>query len=189
MLKLVYDLKAGFDDCYLTIKNEEWDLADELEYFRPSEEYEGVPEICYMSEEDFYNKYKDNIEGLLDQLESSGELDILYEDSVLNISKLYFSHMLGGIPLKHIVPVWEPSNWRLEYDPNTRSSFYYTDACSAKEIHDTLGLSRQQLYYYVKSGQIRKEYNPENKKQFRYNRLDVQILQKKLEEKCDRYSK
>ena len=27
MLKLLYDLKVGFDDCYLTIKNQEFDLG------------------------------------------------------------------------------------------------------------------------------------------------------------------
>lgn len=183
MIKLIYDLKAGFDNCYLTIKDEEWDLVDALEVFVPSEEYDDVSEIEYTQEEDFYNKYKDDTEALLDHLESIGHLEMLYEDSVLSISKLYFSHMLGGLPLKHFVPVWEPSNWRLVYDPNTRSSFYYLNAVSAKEVCDALKLSRQQLHYYVKTRQIRKEYNPENKKQFRYNRLDMQVLQKKLENK------
>lgn len=195
MLKLTYDLKAGFDDCYLTIKDVDYELSDDLvrdnlyvlnnleEIEADTGEPINIDHLKEPDEEAFYNKYK-NIEALLDHLESTGYLDILYEASVLSISKLYFSHMLGGIPLKHIVPVWEPSNWRLEYDPNVRSSFYYTDACSAKEVCSTLGFSRQQLHYYVKSGQIRKEYNPENKKQFKYNRLDVQVLQKKLEKKC-----
>ena len=58
---------------------------------------------------------------------------------------------------------------------------------SAKEVCDTLKLTRQQLHYYVKTGQLRKEYNPENGKQFKYNRLDAQVLQKKLEKKYDRY--
>jgi DNA-binding transcriptional MerR regulator len=57
----------------------------------------------------------------------------------------------------------------------------------AKEVCDLLKLTRQQLHYYVKTGTIRKEYNPENNKQFRYNRLDVQVLQKKLEKKYDRF--
>lgn len=186
MIKLIYDLKAGFDDCYLTLKKQEYDLEDALEVFVPSEEYEGVPEIKFIPEEEFYNEYKDDIEALLDYLESTGQLDILYEDSVLSISKLYFSHKLGGIPLKHFVPIWEPSNWRLVYEPEVRSSSYYNNAMSAKEVCGMLKLSRQQLHYYVKTGQIRKEYNPANKKQFKYSRLDVQVLQKKLEKKYDR---
>lgn len=187
MLKLIYDLKAGFDDCYLTIKNEEWDLADQLEYFVASEEYEGVPEICFMSEEEFYNKYRDDLGGLLKDLEDNGTMDILYEDSVLKISKLYFSHKLGGIPLKHFVPVWAPSDWKLVYEPEVKSPSSYNNALPAKEVCDTLKLTKQQLHYYVKTGQIRKEFNPENPKQFKYNRTDVYILQKKLEKKYDRY--
>jgi DNA-binding transcriptional MerR regulator len=60
---------------------------------------------------------------------------------------------------------------------------------SAKEVCDALKLTRQQLHYYVKTEQIRKEYNPENPAQFKYNRTDVYALQKKLEKKYDRYSK
>lgn len=187
MIKLVYDLKAGFDDCYLTIKNEEWDLEDALEVFVPSEEYNGVPEITFIQEEDFYNKYKDDVEALLDYLESIGHLDMLYEDSVLSISKLYFSHMLGGIPLKHLVPIWEPSNWRLVYEPEKRSEYFYLNAFTAAEVCELLKLTRQQLHYYVKTGQIKKEYNPENSKQFKYNRTDVLVLQKKLDKKYNRY--
>ena len=183
MIKLVYDLKAGFDNCYLTIKNEEWDLADALEVFVPSEEYEGVPEIEYIPEEEFYNTYENDTSGLLRYLEDSGYFEALYEESVLKISKLFFSHMLGGLPLKHFIPIWEPSNWRLVYEPEVKSPSVYANAATAREVCDTLGLSRQQLHYYVKTGQIKKEYNPVDKKQFRYNRLDMQVLQKKLENK------
>ena len=183
MIKLVYDIKAGFEDCYLIINNEEWDLVDVLEVFVPSEEYDGVPEIKYIPEEEFYTEYKNDIAGLLKYLEDSGYIDTLYEESILRISKLFFSHMLGGLPLKHFVPVWEPSNWKLVYEPGVTSPVTYSSAATAREVRDTLGLSRQQLYYYVKSGQLRKEYNPKNKKQFRYNRLDLQALQKKLEKK------
>ena len=187
MIKLVYDLKAGFDNCYLTIKNEEWDLVDALEVFVPSEEYDGVPEIEYIQEEDFYNKYKDDIEALLDHLESIGHLEMLYEDSVLSISKLYFSHMLGGLPLKHYVTIWEPSNWRLVYESDKRSTHFYDTALSAGEVMKMLKLTRQQLHYYAKTGQLRKEFNPDNPSQFKYNELDVHVLQKKLEKKYDRF--
>jgi hypothetical protein len=187
MLKLIYDLKVGFDDCYLTIKDEEWDLEDALEVFVESEEYEGIPEIVYIPEDEFYKEYCKNIEGLIEYLKDTGYLEAQYEDSVLSISKLYFSHKLGGTPIKHFVPVWEPSNWRLEYDPDTRSSIRYLNALSAHEVCDLLKLTKQQLHYYVKTEQIKKECNPENPKQFKYNRTDVYVLQKKLEKKYDRY--
>ena len=187
MIKLVYDLKVGFDNCYLTIKDEEWDLEDALEVFVSSEDYNGVPEIKFIPEEEFYNEYKDNLEALLNHLESIGQLDILYEDSVLSISKLYFSHKLGGIPLKHFVPIWEPSNWRLVYEPEKRSVHFYDTALTAGEVMKMLKLTRQQLHYYVKAGQLRKEFNPENPSQFKYNELDVYVLQKKLEKKYERF--
>lgn len=198
MLKLVYDLKAGFEDKYLTLKNEEWELSDILVIMNLGvldnlEEIEAdnnvtvdIDTLREPDEESFYNEYKDDIDGLLDYLESAGSLESLYECSALEISKLYFSHMLGGIPLKHIIPVWEPSNWRLVYD-TTRTPVHYLNALPAKEVCDLLKLTRQQLHYYVKTGQIKKEFNPENPKQFKYNRTDVYVLQKKIEKKYDRY--
>jgi hypothetical protein len=196
MLKLVYDLKAGFEDKYLTLKNEECELSGDLVIMNLGtldnlEEIEAdtgeaidVDTLREPDEEAFYNEYKDDIEGLLDYIESIGTLESIYECSVLEISKLYFSHLLGS---KYIVPIWEPSNWRLVYDPAVRTSVHYLNALPAKEVCDTLKLTRQQLHYYVKAGQIRKEFNPENPKQFKYNRTDVYVLQKKLEKKYDRY--
>lgn len=201
MIKLVYDLKAGFEDCYLTLKNEEYELSDDLimdnlfvldnieEIEADSGEAIDVDTLREPDEEAFYNEYKDDVEKLIDQLTNRGTLDSLYNYSVLEISKLYFSHKLGGIPIKYIIPIWEPSNWKLIYDPAVRTSFHYLNALSAKEVFDLLKLTRQQLHYYVKAGQIRKEYNPENPKQFKYNSTDVYILQKKLEKKYDRYNK
>ena len=62
MLKLVYDLKAGFEDCYLTIKDEEWDLTDILEVFVESEEYEEWG--------DLHEELEDLLDDVIDQLES-----------------------------------------------------------------------------------------------------------------------
>ena len=178
MLKLIYDLKAGFSNCYLTIKNEWYDLSQMLEaeklvtldYLREVEVAEGpvdLDELRKDTESDFFYQYCDKIQELLDLLEENGEFTALYEDSVLHISKLYFSHMLGGLPIKNVIPVWEPYNWRLEYDPGSRTTFHYLNAISAREVCELLKLTKQQLHYYVKTGQIKKEFNPKNKKQFK----------------------
>lgn len=197
MLKLVYDLKAGFEDYYLTIKNEEYDLSQvlemeklgTLEYLEDIEEDEGVnlDELRDDADANFYKRYVDDIPGLLKYLEDSGTMEFLEEDSVLTISKLFFSHMLGGMPIQNTIPVWEPTNFRLVLDTDERTAFHYLNAMPAKEVCDRLKLTKQQLHYYVKTGQIRKELNPENTKQFKYNRTDVEILQKKLEKKYDKY--
>lgn len=199
MLKLIYDLKAGFKDCYLTIKKEEWDLSSmfemdklgTLEYLDEIEKDHGpvdLDELRQNNEFDFFMQYCDKIPELLQLLEDNGEMDMLREDSVLTISKLYFMHYLGdGKRLEHVIPVWEPSNWKLDLDLATRTSFHYLNAMSAKEVCELLKLTRQQLHYYVKTDQIRKEVNPENPKQFKYNRTDVYVLQKKLDKKYDRF--
>lgn len=197
MIKLVYDLKAGFEDCYLTIKNEEYDLSDMLEAQKSATlecadelEADGCPvdlDNLGPSEEEFYEEYCNNVEGLVEELEESGYMSMLYEASVLDISKVFFSHMLGGTPIKNIIPVWEPSNFRLVFEPKIRSDWHYLNALSAADVCDLLNLTRQQLHYYVKTGVIKKEFNPKNSKQFKYNSTDVYVLQKKLEKKYDRY--
>ena len=187
MLKLVYDLKAGFENKYIVLKDEEYDLSWILE---SASEDSGSPmlQIEKEDEADFYNKYKNNTNLIIDMLKDCYEFSNIYEASVLEISKLYFSHLLGGLPLKNIIPIWEPSNWRLVYEPKKRSAIFYLNALSASEVMKTLKLTKQQLYYYTKTGQLRKEYNPKNPKQFKYNKLDTYVLQKKLEKKYERYS-
>ena len=73
------------------------------------------------------------------------------------------------------------------YEPEKRSAQFYLNALPAAEVMKLLKLTKQQLHYYVKVGQLRKEFNPENPKQFKYNRTDVFVLQKKLDKKYDRY--
>ena len=196
MLKLVYDLKAGFEDCYLTKKNAICDLTRLLEieklgevgYLDDVEEFEcrevDLDAVRLDSEESFYQQYKDDIAGLLSYLEVKGLFECLKEESISFISGTFFAHMLSW---DGEIPVWEPSNWQLEYDPNTRSSFYYDDAMSAHEVCEELKLTRQQLHYYVKTNQIRKEFNPRDKKQFRYNRLDVQVIKQRLSKKYKKF--
>jgi hypothetical protein len=197
MLKLVYDLKAGFDDCYLTMKKEEYDLSylldleniGTLEYLDEIEADNGpidLDKLRETNEFEFYTQYCDKIPELLEMLEENGTMDMLREESALTISKVFFSHFLGN-PIKKVIPVWKPSNWKLELDLLSRSEYYYMNAMTAKDVCDSLKLTRQQLHYYVKTGTIRKEFNPKNDKQFKYNRTDVYVLQKKLEKKYDKY--
>lgn len=195
MLKLIYDLKAGFDDCYLILKNEEQDLTmlleiekqSDIEFAEPDIEESDLDLILEATDEDFYNLLKEDPDKLMIYLEGSGLLYFIKKLSLDKLTRLAGSLFRYQLNTSEEISIWEPSNWRLEYDPNIRSSFYYEDAMSAKEVCDTLKLTRQQLHYYVKSGQLRKEFNPENGKQFKYNRLDAQVLQKKLEKKYNRY--
>jgi hypothetical protein len=186
MLKLVYDLKAGFDDCYITPLNQEYDFAWMQESY-----CEGTsnpePQRNIVNEAEFYEQYKDNTEGLLYMLEDCYELDNLRTASTREISRLYFSHRLGGLRSKEVVPIWEPYNWRFVYEPGVRSNLFYETAHTATEVMKLLNITRQQLHYYVKTGQIRKEFSKAEPKKFRYNDTDVQVLAIKLGKKYKRF--
>jgi hypothetical protein len=190
MLKLVYDLKAGFDDEYVVLKNREFDLTQVLdtmnelaaEALTDKELESDVDELRNVDEESFYNDFKEDIDALLNFLDSSGWADLEYESSVLDITKTYFLHRCGR---EYIVPIFEPSNYRIVYDESERSETFYLNALTPKEVCDMLKINKQQLHYYVKTGQIRKEYNSEGK--FKYNRTDVYVLNRKLQKKYDKY--
>ena len=188
MLKLVYDLKAGFEDEYIVLKNKEFDLTQVLDFTNeaavdslPDDEL-NLEEVRDVDEESFYEQYKDNIDGLLEYLEGSGWMDMEYESSVLDITKTYFLHRCGR---ECIVPMFEPSNFRIVYDESERSDTFYLNALTPKEVCDMLKINKQQLHYYVKTGQIRKEFNSNGK--FKYNRVDVYVLNRKLQKKYDKY--
>lgn len=190
MLKLVYDLKAGFDDEYVVLKNREFDLTQVLdtmnelaaEALTDKELDSDADELRNVDEESFYNDFKEDVDALLNFLDSSGWADLEYESSVLDITKTYFLHRCGR---EYIVPIFEPSNYRIVYDESERSETFYLNALTPKEVCDMLKINKQQLHYYVKTGQIRKEFNSEGK--FKYNRTDVYVLNRKLQKKYDKY--
>ena len=65
MLKLVYDLKAGFDDEYIVIKNQEFDLTQVLDTNNKlaveelSDDELNLEDVRNVDEESFYKQYKD----------------------------------------------------------------------------------------------------------------------------------
>jgi hypothetical protein len=190
MLKLVYDLKAGFDDEYIVLKNREFDLTQVLdtmnelaaEALTDKELDSDADDLRNVDEESFYNDFKEDVDALLNFLDSSGWADLEYESSILDITKTYFLHRCGR---EHIVPIFEPSNYRIVYDESERSDTFYLNALTPKEVCELLKINKQQLHYYVKTGQIRKEFNSEGK--FKYNRTDVYVLNRKLQKKYDKY--
>ena len=119
MLKLVYDLKAGFEDEYIVLKNREFDLTQVLDFNNEaavddlSDDELNLEKVRDVDEESFYEQYKDNIDALLDFLDDTGWADLEYESSILDITKTYFLHRCER---KYIVPIWEPSNYRIVYN-------------------------------------------------------------------------
>ena len=75
MLKLIYDLKAGFEDEYIVLKNREFDLTQVLDSTNEavvddlSDDELNLEKVRDVDEESFYEQYKDNIDALLDFLD------------------------------------------------------------------------------------------------------------------------
>ena len=65
MLKLVYDLKAGFEDEYIVLKNREFDLTQVLDSTNEavvddlSDDELNLEKVRDVDEESFYEQYKD----------------------------------------------------------------------------------------------------------------------------------
>jgi hypothetical protein len=90
------------------------------------------------------------------------------------INKTYFAHHRASK-----LPVFDVQQWDVDADFVDE----YAEALTAGELFDLLKLTRQQLHYYVKIGTIRKVYNPEKPKQFKYNKNDAEALYVKLKAK------
>lgn len=94
------------------------------------------------------------------------------------IQNTYFSHLKTDMTIFNVVK-WEEKETLITP---------YVLALTASEICDMLTLTRQQLHYYVKIGKIRKTFNPENPKQFRYDKADAEALYVKLKPKYDKHA-
>ena len=190
MIKLLCDIKCGFDDLYLTEKDVEFDLADYIiankEILRNDidpEDRENYIANFPVEEDKLYEKYKDDLDTLLHRLEEDGIFGCWYEESILNYAHTFFQHICYKKGRKPFIPsIWEPTNFRLFYDPTLKSDCYFFNSLSAKEACDILNFSNQQLYYYVKTGKIRKEYTEDHTK-FGYNKDDVYKVAESLKRK------
>ena len=105
MLKLIYDLKAGFEDEYIVLKNREFDLTQVLDSANEavvddlSDDELNLEKVRDVDEESFYEQYKDNIDALLDFLDDTGWADLEYESSVLDIVSVIFLTIVVGTML------------------------------------------------------------------------------------------
>ena len=184
MLKLLYDLKVGFDDCYLTIKNQEFDLGYVIEKQKEANRESGIDTAAANS------SFPNTEEGLFQHLWAMSlypwnNLDVYIQEQwwygyMKAESKAYFVHTyLHPICCSKDTPgsptIWEPFNVQLAFNPNEKSKTVYDAAFSSSDACKLLGVSRQQLHYYVKTGKIKREFC-EGVKSCRYNKDDVYKL-------------
>ena len=98
MLKFIYDLNCGFEDCCIKFENQEFDITHAVE-------------LLGCSEEGFYSEFKDTPEALVKFLENCGYMEIIYESSVLELAHSVFKEYLED---EKVIPnIWEPHNIRL----------------------------------------------------------------------------
>ena len=164
MLKLVYDVKCGFKELFITEKDCEIDLAviieankDALENDVPDDEAEEWKLANPITEEDFYELFKDDIDGLMHYLEESGQLECEETFALEYYGKAFFAAVCKeegcGLP-----GYFEMENCRLVYEPNVKSEFYFYNAMTAKEVFDFLkqnfGCSRKVYNLCVDSSKL-----------------------------------
>ncbi|MDY2735908.1 helix-turn-helix domain-containing protein [Intestinibacter sp.] len=184
MLKLIYDVKCGFEEVYVVEKDVEEDLtywinttnesmleaAAEIQKEDP--EYKPEP----YTEEELYEQYKDNPKELIEEV-FSGMYDCIAECTVLKFAKTYFKHICYADPKKPFVPgQFKMMNLRLVLeDKSGKRTLDRNTSLKASEVMALLGISRPTLCHYVKKGLITIDSNYTGK-QYRYNKDSVMAL-------------
>lgn len=180
MLKLLYDLKVGFDGCYLTIENQEFDLGYVVEKHKDANRESGVdttkPHFSFPdTEEDLFRSLQEDGDCWDLELPHRWWYDDMRQKSREYFAYTYLRPFCCGKDIMAFPTIWEPYNFQLEYDPTKTSKTVYDAAFSSSDACKLLGVSRQQLHYYVKTGKIKREFC-EGVKSCRYNKDDVYKL-------------
>ena len=114
MLTLTYNLKCGFKEAYVVLKNQEYEISHVIDVINYMPE-ELAEEVIHepMTEEAFYEEYHNDIDALLDLLESTGLAAMWYECTILDVAHTYFENILKE---EKVAPgIWEPSRIKLKY--------------------------------------------------------------------------
>lgn len=199
MIKLVYDIRCGFKQLYMTEKDVEWFL-DGLFDPNASNWDDDEPQ---QTAEDFYKESQHMTQSELEEYFTDiGVLGIIEEHTEEDYANTYFKDVCTA---QNCVPGFTKIyNLRVEYDPTIEVRFcknatadylephYYKDGIEvdldnvnqynpwmkAGEVMELLGISRKVLSTYVKKGLIKTEPNYTGK-QYRYDRESVLALKKK----------
>ena len=187
MLKLVYNVKCGFKELFITEKNLEEDLTNWIEIFndgmlecvdeirKDDPDYEPIP----YTEEELYEQYKDDPETLIFDV-FNGITDFIYEATTLEYAKTYFKHICYKDLENPFIPgYFEMTNLQLvlEDEPLKKYVEHSNESLKAKEVMALLKISRPTLCHYVKKGLIKIDTNYTGK-QYRYNKESVLNLMK-----------
>jgi hypothetical protein len=191
MLKLIYDVKCGFEELYVVKKNQEIDITswidtwnETLEDFPPTEEERaaGYDNLDPTTVEEVYNQYKDRPLQLLDDERFTSVGEIISEIITMECVHTYFKHICMVNLKNPICPeLLELSNVKLVLTDETIAAVnptpvIKTKSLKAKEVMELLNISRQTLSNYVKQGLIKVDSTINGK--YRYNKDSVLSLMK-----------
>lgn len=192
MLKLIYDVKCGFDELYVVKKNQEIDITswidnwnETLEDFPPTEEERvaGYDNLDPTTVEEVYEQYKEAPLKLLDDERFTSVGEIISEVITMECVHTYFKHICMVNLKNPICPeLLELSNVKLVLTDAAAPvinpvSVIKTKSLKAKEVMELLCISRQTLSNYVKQGLIKVDSTINGK--YRYNKDSVLALMKK----------
>lgn len=121
MLKLVYDIKCGFDDLYVVAKHQTTDVSYVAEDDSSLDNVDFndmlfVPSANDKSEVALYEKYKNNVEAFV--------ADFELEESLRNAEANYYAHkffsdICFAEGCEHYLPdIFEMSNFNIIYIPS-----------------------------------------------------------------------
>lgn len=165
MLKLIYDIRCGFKQLYMTEKDCEFEL-------------DFMFEDSSDNTKDFYDSCSDLTQSELEDIfESNGILGIIEETTEETYAHSYFEEICFEDPDHPFVPGFTKIyNLRLAYDANDKTyARRESSSMKAKDVMAVLGISRQTLCNYVKKGLIKVDSNYSGK-QYRYDRESVLFL-------------
>lgn len=190
MLKLIYDVKCGFEELYVVKKNQELDITgwidcwnETLEDFppKPEEREAGYDNLDPTTAEEVYNQYKDTPLKLLDDERFTSVGEIISEEITMECINTYFRHICKVNLKNPICPGFlELSSVSLalvDEDATTVAKVVYpikTKSLKAKEVMELLGISRQTLSNYVKQGLVKVDSTINGK--YKYNKESVLAL-------------
>lgn len=199
MIKLVYDIRCGFKQLYMTEKDAEWYLDN---MFDPeANDWDGDGPMP--TAEDFYKESQHMTQSELEEyFNETRVLGCIAECTEETYAHTFFKEICKA---QNCVPGFTKIyNLRVEYDPAIEVKFindpeehclkphYYKNGVEvdpdqanpyrpwmkAGEAMEILGVSRKVLSTYVKKGLIKVEPNPVGK-QYRYNRESILALKNK----------
>lgn len=115
MLKIVYDVKCGFDDCYVFVKDQEYELTLYLDDIR-WDEFKAGADDPIPPDAELCEKYKDDVEAFFHDVIDVREC--MVGEAAARCRETFFAFARGPQEDRSIPKFCEYENARLVYEPD-----------------------------------------------------------------------